>query len=191
MHNLGWLYQSAQGGPHDYALARTWYEKAAANGNANSMNNLGWLYENGRGVARDFGIARSWYEKAALRGHADAMVNLASMFNAGRGGSSPADAARYLLSAARNGSQRARSLLADDMAGWSAPTRAAVQQQLKSAGAYGGSISATWDTASREAARRYWDSGSTTTTKRATDDDQDCRRFVPTAGVTVSVACAE
>jgi TPR repeat protein/class 3 adenylate cyclase len=189
MHNLGWLYQSAPGGPHDFALARGWYEKAAANGNANSMNNLGWLYENGRGVTRDFLIARSWYEKAGQRGHADAMVNLASMFDAGRGGSSPADAARYLLAGARNGSERAKSLLAGDMAGWQAATRAAVQQQLKSAGAYAGSISAKWDTASREAARKYWDSGATT--KRATDDDHDCRRFVPTAAATVSVACAE
>jgi TPR repeat protein/class 3 adenylate cyclase len=191
MHNLGWLYQSAQGGLQDYALARAWYEKAAAKGSAASMNNLGWLYENGRGVARDFGVARSWYEKAAQRGHTDAMVNLASMFDGGRAGSSPADAARHLLAAARNGSERARSLLAGDMAGWGAATRAAVQQQLKASGAYGGSIGAKWDTASRVAAKAYWESGTPKRAERVVDDDLDCRRFVPAAGVTVSVACAE
>jgi TPR repeat protein/class 3 adenylate cyclase len=191
MHNLGWLYQSAQGGLQDYALARAWYEKAAAKGSAASMNNLGWLYENGRGVARDFAIARNWYEKAAQRGHTDAMVNLASMFDGGRAGSSPADAARHLLAAARNGSERARSLLAGDMAGWGAATRAAIQQQLKASGAYGGSIGAKWDTASRVAAKAYWESGTPKRVERVVDDDLDCRRFVPAAGLTVSVACVE
>jgi TPR repeat protein len=191
MHNLGWLYQSAQGGLQDYALARAWYEKAAAKGSPASMNNLGWLYENGRGVARDFAIARSWYEKAAQRGHTDAMVNLASMFDGGRAVSSPADAARHLLAAARNGSERARNLLAGDMAGWGPATRAAIQQQLKASGAYGGSIGAMWDTASRAAAKAYWESGAPKRVDRVVDDDLDCRRFVPAAGVTVSVACAE
>jgi|GEM_PF-1566872 len=191
MHNLGWLYQSGQGGAPDYAQARAWYEKAAANGSANSMNNLGWLYENGRGVPRDFATARAWYEKAAQRGHTDAMVNLASMFDAGRSASSPADAARHLLAAARGGSQRARSALGGDMAGFSTATRAAVQQQLRGAGVYSGSIHGRWDTASREAAQRYWESGPPKPVEPQAEEDLNCRRFVPAAGVTVSVACTE
>jgi tetratricopeptide (TPR) repeat protein len=60
----------------DYAKAREWYEKAAANGNATAMLNLGQLYEEGWGVAQDYGKAREWYEKAADKGEPRAKAQL-------------------------------------------------------------------------------------------------------------------
>ena len=44
MANLGGAYHLGLGVAQDYAKAREWYEKAAANGNAIAMNNLGTLY---------------------------------------------------------------------------------------------------------------------------------------------------
>jgi TPR repeat protein len=79
MSNLGGLYADGRGVAQDYAKAREWYEKAAANGNARAMNNLGFVYENGRGVAQDYAKAREWYEKAAANGNADAEARLESL----------------------------------------------------------------------------------------------------------------
>jgi len=71
--------------PQDFAIARHWYEKAAALGNAASMNNLADLYRYGRGVAPDLPAAANWYLKAAKLGLASAMNNLGELSEAGTG----------------------------------------------------------------------------------------------------------
>jgi TPR repeat protein len=58
-------------------MARGWYEKAAAQGNAWAQAQLGHLYANGRGVPKDDTAARGWYEKAAAKGNAWAQAQLA------------------------------------------------------------------------------------------------------------------
>jgi uncharacterized protein len=63
--------------PQDYATARGWYEKAAAQGNAWAQAQLGQLYAVGRGVPQDYATARGWYEKAAAQGNAWAQAQLA------------------------------------------------------------------------------------------------------------------
>ena len=72
MFNLGLLYANGQGVTQDYAKAREWFEKAAAEGDADAMNNLGILYHNGQGVPQDDAKAREWYERAAAKGDASA-----------------------------------------------------------------------------------------------------------------------
>jgi TPR repeat protein len=54
-HNLGNLYEVAQGVSPDYALtaAATWYRRAAEQGYRPAQANLGALYYSGRGVRRD------------------------------------------------------------------------------------------------------------------------------------------
>jgi uncharacterized protein len=47
-HNLGTLYFEGSAVPQDYALAPQWYEKAAAQGNADAQISLSLLYEQGR-----------------------------------------------------------------------------------------------------------------------------------------------
>ena len=63
MYENGWGVQAT-----DYAHARSWYEKAATQGNSNAQNYLGLLYLNGVGVQKDDAQARSWFEKAAAQG---------------------------------------------------------------------------------------------------------------------------
>src|SRR6516225_8175427 len=71
--------------PQDFANARHWYEKAAALGNAASMNNLADLYRYGRGVAPDLPAVANWYLKAAKLGLASAMNSLGELSEAGTG----------------------------------------------------------------------------------------------------------
>jgi TPR repeat protein len=75
MNNLGSLYVNGQL-TRDYAKAREWYEKAAAQENAYAMGNLGLLYENGQGVPQDYAKARELYEKAAAKNYAPARDRL-------------------------------------------------------------------------------------------------------------------
>jgi len=69
----------------DYAKALEWYEKAAAEDNADAMFKLGLLYHNGQGVAQNNAKAIEWYEKAADKGNTDAMVNLGMHYANGLG----------------------------------------------------------------------------------------------------------
>ncbi len=81
---LGFLYNTGQGVPQDYAQAHKWYLKAAAQGHATAQVNLGVLYANGQGVPSDYAQAREWYLKAAAQGHARAQVKLGVLYAEGR-----------------------------------------------------------------------------------------------------------
>ena len=61
------MYSAGRGGAQDYAKAREWWEKAAAQGNADAQYNLGVVYENGKGVTKDLFKAREWYEQVAAQ----------------------------------------------------------------------------------------------------------------------------
>jgi uncharacterized caspase-like protein len=65
MNGLGVFYEKGRQVPLDYALARGWYEKAAARGNGTAMRNLGALYQRGLGVRKDKVAAKKWYDLAA------------------------------------------------------------------------------------------------------------------------------
>jgi hypothetical protein len=58
------MYVYGQGVPQDYAMARGWYEKAAAQGNKWAQNDLGAMYDNGHGVPQDYVRAYMWYSLA-------------------------------------------------------------------------------------------------------------------------------
>jgi uncharacterized protein len=97
IYDLGVFYQNGIGVPQDYAKAREWYEKAAANDYAAAMSNLGALYEHGQGVPQDYAKAREWYEKAVAKDYALAMSNLGMMLGNGEGVSQDYAKARELL----------------------------------------------------------------------------------------------
>ena len=84
-NSRGVMYHNGQGVPQDYAQARQWYEKAAAQGHEQAQSNLGLLYANGLGVPRDYAQARQWYEKAAAQGNADGQFYLGWMYAYGQG----------------------------------------------------------------------------------------------------------
>jgi TPR repeat protein len=73
------------GVPRDPAKARLWFEKAAAQGDAEALYNLGVLHAKGRGVPQDPARARALWEEAAAKGHAQAQANLGVMYKDGRG----------------------------------------------------------------------------------------------------------
>ena len=76
MYTQGQRYFFGMGVAQDYAKAREWYEKAAANGSTDAMIDLGALYYHGQGVAQDYAKAREWFTKAADKGDASAKVLL-------------------------------------------------------------------------------------------------------------------
>jgi tetratricopeptide (TPR) repeat protein len=72
----GVMYYKGQGVTQDYAKAKEWFEKAAAQGNAAAQAMMGLMYDQGQGVVRDSAKARHWNEKAAAQGNAVAKEDL-------------------------------------------------------------------------------------------------------------------
>ena len=68
---LGMFYLNGHGVKQDYAQARSWFEKAAAQGDVSSMRMLGNIYVEGLGVPKNLQQARAWYEKAAIQDDTD------------------------------------------------------------------------------------------------------------------------
>ena len=64
--------------PQDYAVAMSWYRKAAEQGYIDAQINLGIFYSMGQGVSRDYVIAHMWFSLAAAgdKKGADARNNM-------------------------------------------------------------------------------------------------------------------
>jgi Sel1 repeat len=92
--DLGRMYFEGRGVPKDYVQAATWFQKAAAQGDATAEGYLGWMYQHGEGVERSYAQARPWYRKAAEQGNASAQNSLGWMYYKGQGG--PKDYAQAL-----------------------------------------------------------------------------------------------
>jgi TPR repeat protein len=60
--------------PEDYGKAREWYEKSAAQGDANAQFYLGLMSAFGRGAPLNLVQAHMWYSLAAGNGHARAAL---------------------------------------------------------------------------------------------------------------------
>ena len=84
-YQMGYLYYSGQGVEQNYALAKEWFEKAMAGGDAAGGTMIGFMYEYGIGVPQDFRRAFGWYTQSALRGNPDAQYLLGLMYRSGRG----------------------------------------------------------------------------------------------------------
>jgi TPR repeat protein len=90
-------YFGTDGLPRDEAVAATWFQKAAEQGQVNAQTFLGYMYEEGRGgLAKDDAKAADWYRKAADLGESNAQRNLGLMYFDGRGGF-PKDEKQALL----------------------------------------------------------------------------------------------
>lgn len=83
--NLGWLYQTGEGGFQNYAKAFDWYLKSAKQGDAFSQNKIGIFYFNGYGVNKSYKDAKIWYEKAAEQGNINAQTSLGYLYQYGYG----------------------------------------------------------------------------------------------------------
>jgi TPR repeat protein len=60
-------------GAENYVVAKGWFEKAAALGNAEAMMGMSWIYGNGRGVPKNEPEGLRWRRMAAENGNTDAM----------------------------------------------------------------------------------------------------------------------
>ena len=56
---------------NDYGQAMDWFQKAAAEGNADAENNIGALYRDGFGVQFDYTKAMCWFQRSAAQGNAE------------------------------------------------------------------------------------------------------------------------
>jgi len=66
------MYDEGQGVAQDYNEARSWYLKAAAQGNAPAQFNLGVMCAQGQGAAPDVIEAHKWFALAAMQGYPNA-----------------------------------------------------------------------------------------------------------------------
>jgi hypothetical protein len=84
-YNLGVLYYTGQGVPHDHKETGKWFRLAADQGNVGAQQNLGSMYGIGDGVPQDYKEAIKWYRLAFDHGHLLAQFNLGSMYINGQG----------------------------------------------------------------------------------------------------------
>jgi len=85
-HNLAVIYEFGQHGIEtDVVAAAEWFERAAKEGNVESMVELGLCYELGCGVEQSDEHALDWYTKAAHLGHATAKFSVGEIFEEARG----------------------------------------------------------------------------------------------------------
>jgi TPR repeat protein len=56
--------------------ARTWFEKAAAQGHPGALERMGAFAQSGRGGPQDSSAAKAYYEKAAALGNEEAKAAL-------------------------------------------------------------------------------------------------------------------
>ena len=88
MRQIGFMYKEGKGVPKDFALAKSWYEKAIAAGyNRGRLNGhwlIGVLYEEGGpGLERDFIAAQRCYEKAIAVGDGDGYFYIGRLYEQG------------------------------------------------------------------------------------------------------------
>ena len=85
-YNLGFMYQTGQGGVEpDIKRAVEYYSLAVEQGHAGAQCNLGTMYWEGRGVETDVKRALELYALAAEQGHPAAQYNLGNAYSEGRG----------------------------------------------------------------------------------------------------------
>ncbi len=84
MFEMGWLYQTGEGGlAKDYEKSAKWYLKAAEKGHPAAMYGIASLYYNGMGVKMDLDTATSWYQKSAAAGFPPAIKLIEEMSKVG------------------------------------------------------------------------------------------------------------
>ena len=111
-YNMGVLYDEGYGVEQDYAKARQWYEKAAAQNYAKAEHNLGIMYQSGHGVEKSSAKAAEWFKRAAEHGEPAAQNNLAVLYVRGQGVKQDlGEAAKWAAKAAEAGNSSAKNNL--------------------------------------------------------------------------------
>lgn len=99
-YELGTTYAYGLGMTQDFAEARRWLERAAAQGHAWSQYELGKMRERGHGGPADPAQALTWYEQAAAQGEGRAALRAGHLRRAGAGVTRDLQASRRWLTLA-------------------------------------------------------------------------------------------
>jgi TPR repeat protein len=140
---VGLAYLTGHFGQKDYALAVSWWSKAAAQGQAGAQVALGYSYEKGRGVPVNPAKAMEFYRAAAAQNSADGLFNLGRLYKDGIGvAANPAEANRNFRLAAEQGSEEARKELVQSGPARSAPAQSSFDEgeRLYKAGNFAGAF---------------------------------------------------
>ncbi len=152
---LAKIYERGTGVPVDEKRALELYETSAGQGYADAINDLGFLhYQGGLGLPADPQKALTFFERAADLRHPQALFNFAALIDDGlidRKG--PGDAADYLYSALRSGSNDVLDLLTTRPNMFSRQTRRALQSRLKEYEFYAGAIDGEFGPGTQKAIR--------------------------------------
>ncbi|MDE0812132.1 MAG: tetratricopeptide repeat protein, partial [Alphaproteobacteria bacterium] len=81
--NIGHLYRLGLGVPQDFAVALSWYQRAADQGLVRAQANLANMMLRGQGIDHDPEGAASWFHRAASAGHAISQFNIGQMYRKG------------------------------------------------------------------------------------------------------------
>ncbi len=82
---MGWIHEHGLSVPQDFQMAREWYEKAMANGDASAIARMGWLYEHGRSVEKNYSKAANYYKEAIREGNGWGYAHLGWLYQTGKG----------------------------------------------------------------------------------------------------------
>ena len=82
---LGERYEHGSGVAQNYAVAVSWFPRAAEQGFAPGQAALGFMYGTGRGVVQNDAEAVRWDRRAAVQGNARAQHNLGVVYRDGNG----------------------------------------------------------------------------------------------------------
>jgi tetratricopeptide (TPR) repeat protein len=139
---LAQLYEVGLGVEQDVEKALALYRAAADQDYADALNDLGFLYfQGGLGIVRDPDTALDYFKRAADLRHPQAMYNYAALIDDGMiAGKGPTDAAYYLYSSLRAGSEQVYDLLQTQPDMFKPETRRALQDQLAQYNFYSGPI---------------------------------------------------
>lgn len=137
MNALGVMFLRGDGVEQNPEAAIEWFEKSAAQGDAQGMQNLGDVYA----AQGEWSQAQQWYEKSAAAGNPLSAFLLAVGHDQKRFGPDYKLAVEYLIFAALSGHKDARKVLVEGLPGnWADETRRALQSRLGEEGLYDGPI---------------------------------------------------
>jgi TPR repeat protein len=140
MYQAGLLLEYGDGIPADIKAAFTYYKASADNGDVTGTESLATLLEDGRGTAKDEKAAFAAYKSAIEGGSSWSKIALAGMLHDGRGTAVDDKTAMTLLREGFSDEQTRTDTLSNGAVYYNEVTRKAVQDMLKKAGLFNGTV---------------------------------------------------
>lgn len=140
MYQAGLLLEYGDGVPADIAAAFALYKASAETGEPGGLESLATFLEDGRGTAKDEKAAFGYYSRAVEAGSEWSKIALAGMHHDGRGTAMDDGIAMKLLREGFSDEQTRTDTLSNGGFYYNEVTRKAVQDMLKKAGLFKGTV---------------------------------------------------